>query len=230
MAPQAINLDRTFINVYDNPAEGRDARRTRVRSAVMSDYHKRRKRSRRYHQVNQDQSSSQVPAPQPSGQEPLSPTMSNEICHRSRNSSPSPLLTQLEPRSIALFQQKSWDSSKNARTGAFLIRFLCGQTKKATQDMSGVPFVHRQLYNADTQFEQRPNSLKICEENLKNFENSVVSAVEFWEGVNREQHRIYADVRNPFLSRVVGTDATDTRCKCSTKNSASGNFCPRHRQ
>ncbi|KAH6898079.1 hypothetical protein B0T10DRAFT_543111 [Thelonectria olida] len=196
MAPQTINLDRTFINVYDDPAEGRDARRTRVRSAVMSDYHKRRKRSRRGHQVCHDQSSTQVPnlpESEQGGQEPLAPTIPNELCNRLHDPSPSPLLTQLEPRSVALFQQKTWGSCENARTSTFLIRFLCGQTRKATQDMSCVSFIHRQLKNADTQVEQRPNSLKICEENLRNFENRAMSAVTFWERVHKEQHRIYAE-------------------------------------
>lgn len=42
MAPQQPELDRTFVNLTDDPAEGRGARRTYIRRAVMKNFHKRR--------------------------------------------------------------------------------------------------------------------------------------------------------------------------------------------
>lgn len=38
----STELDRTFVNLTDDPAQGRGARRTYIRRAVMKNYHKRR--------------------------------------------------------------------------------------------------------------------------------------------------------------------------------------------
>ncbi|ETR98606.1 hypothetical protein M419DRAFT_88407 [Trichoderma reesei RUT C-30] len=40
-------LDRTFVNLTDDPAQGRGARRTYIRRAVMKNYHKRRNQKRK---------------------------------------------------------------------------------------------------------------------------------------------------------------------------------------
>ncbi|KAK1244457.1 hypothetical protein MKX07_003256 [Trichoderma sp. CBMAI-0711] len=43
----STELDRTFVNLTDDPAEGRGARRTYIRRAVMKNYHKRRDQKRK---------------------------------------------------------------------------------------------------------------------------------------------------------------------------------------
>lgn len=47
MAPQHSTLDRTFVNLTHDPAEGRGARRTYIRRAVMKNYHERRSQKKR---------------------------------------------------------------------------------------------------------------------------------------------------------------------------------------
>lgn len=47
MAPQQSGINRTFVNLTDNPAEGRGARRTYIRRAVMKSYHERRSQKKR---------------------------------------------------------------------------------------------------------------------------------------------------------------------------------------
>lgn len=47
MASQQSSLDRTFVNLTDDPAEGRGARRTYIRRAVMKSYHQRRSQKKR---------------------------------------------------------------------------------------------------------------------------------------------------------------------------------------
>lgn len=47
MTPQISGLDRTFVNLTDDPAEGRGARRTYIRRAVMKSYHERRSQKKR---------------------------------------------------------------------------------------------------------------------------------------------------------------------------------------
>lgn len=47
MAPQQPDLDRTFVNLTDDPAEGRGARRTYIRRAVMKNFHKRRSQKKK---------------------------------------------------------------------------------------------------------------------------------------------------------------------------------------
>lgn len=47
MAPQPAELDRTFVNLTDDPAEGRGARRTYIRRAVMKNFHKQRNQKKK---------------------------------------------------------------------------------------------------------------------------------------------------------------------------------------
>lgn len=47
MAPQQSSLDRTFVNLTHDPAEGRGARRTYIRRAVMKSYHERRSQKKK---------------------------------------------------------------------------------------------------------------------------------------------------------------------------------------
>ncbi|KAL6697522.1 hypothetical protein J3F84DRAFT_347243 [Trichoderma pleuroticola] len=47
MAPQPPELDRTFVNLTDDPAEGRGARRTYIRRAVMKNFHKQRNQKKK---------------------------------------------------------------------------------------------------------------------------------------------------------------------------------------
>jgi hypothetical protein len=47
MAPQQPNLDRTFVNLTHDPAEGRGARRTYIRRAVMKNFHKSRSQKKK---------------------------------------------------------------------------------------------------------------------------------------------------------------------------------------
>lgn len=47
MAPQHSDLNRTFVNLTHDPAEGRGARRTYIRRAVMKSYHERQSQKKR---------------------------------------------------------------------------------------------------------------------------------------------------------------------------------------
>lgn len=54
MAPQQSSLDRTFVNLTHDPAEGRGARRTYIRRAVMKSYHERRSQKKRASKLETD--------------------------------------------------------------------------------------------------------------------------------------------------------------------------------
>ncbi|UKZ82413.1 hypothetical protein TrVFT333_010201 [Trichoderma virens FT-333] len=61
MAAQQPELDRTFVNLTDDPAEGRGARRTYIRRAVMKNFHKRRNQKKRASRHEGEATSSCIP-------------------------------------------------------------------------------------------------------------------------------------------------------------------------
>lgn len=157
----------TFINLTDNPGDGRDKRRNFVRRTVMRDYHQRRKkhhacrdsqgqalrpRTRKQSSTAEEKSrtksapsNSHPPSLQPPeperGEAATQDSRDVKICVDATPQSRCPL----EPRSAQLFQPKPWASPQLALISRLIRRYLLGQPVKAAWDVSHVAFVHRRF-------------------------------------------------------------------------------------
>ncbi|KAK5991200.1 hypothetical protein PT974_09478 [Cladobotryum mycophilum] len=168
--------DRTFVNLTDDPAQGRSARRIYVRRAVMKNYHKRRRQ-----QTGGQREPATTSYPEPIVAHPVT----------------------LQMHQFYPFEPRTSHISQMSRV---VIQFLCGQITKAAQDVTYVPFIHRLfaegILRADAQDSQdshsapKINSLKQCQLLLQEHgfqdEATDVSQSVLWSKVHEHQEWIYA--------------------------------------
>lgn len=155
----------TFINLTDNPGDGRDKRRNFVRRTVMLDYHYRRRkqhscknsqeqvlrpRTRKQSSTTEEipteyaTSNSHPPSLHIEESEIVEARKDSRDADIESNTTP-PFLCPLEPRSAQLFQPKQRTDPHLALISRLIRRFLLGQTVKAAWDISHVTFVHRRF-------------------------------------------------------------------------------------
>ncbi|KAH8702552.1 hypothetical protein BGW36DRAFT_373061 [Talaromyces proteolyticus] len=199
MALSAAQPEYTFINLTDNPVKNRDERRSFVRRAVMSDYHKRRKR----YTNSQDTILSQLRTRTFLGESGAESGHSESVrfegaINDSSDTYIARSLTPLEQFSVGLFQPKYWADPQHAQMSRLVTGFLCGQTIKAAQDMSYVAFIHRKFQGACKEFDTINNPLKSCGVLLRAFASGSSSAdlycAALWDIVHEQQEEIYKQI------------------------------------
>ena len=173
----------TFINLTDNPSQGRESRRTQVRRTVMRDYHQRRKRRKN---PSPDEVALSLPSTSVSRVIPNFPVSM-------------PSLARLEPQSTTLLQPKTWASPQQAQISRLIIQYLGGLTQKAGQDMSCVAFVHRGFKDMVRVPGYGKTPLEICGEVLHSFEHDTYASAAdryfaLWTRVHHHQEEIYLQV------------------------------------
>ncbi len=183
----------TFINLTDNPSQGRESRRKHVRRTVMRDYHQRRKRRKN---PSPDEVALIPPRTSVSRVFPTLPV-------------PMPSLARLEPQSTTLLRPKTWTSPQQAQISRLIIQYLGGLTQKAGQDMSCVAFVHRGFKDMVRVHGHSKTPLEICGEVLHSFENDTYASAAdryfaLWTRVHRHQEEIYLQVLSNQIRVFVG--------------------------
>jgi hypothetical protein len=219
----------TFINLSDNPGDGRDERRNLVRRAVMLGYHERRKQLD-YHGrpatskgtprtvnslevMDSGTSTGDTGAGKLHSQADSGPTKtipkpkSRETIPSSRHGNLDGLPCRLETRATRLLQPMHWTDPQHAHTSALIRTFLRGQPMKAARNLTHVAFVHRRF--GDEVRINLENPLKRCGRLLRRFlVNGGVATperqVELWDSVHEEQERLYRQVSDSrTLARAI---------------------------
>ncbi|KAH7009221.1 uncharacterized protein B0I36DRAFT_342598 [Microdochium trichocladiopsis] len=210
MPRSTVESEYTFVNLTDNPAKGRDERRTFVRQTVMSDYHKRRRKKdhnpgdtsmrdspARPTIIEYDRSS----CSSGSQTELESEQATNGACRADEAAQGSSVL--LGPRSLYLFQPKLWSESESSQISHLIVRFLCGQPIKAAHDLSYAIFVHRHFKDAQhvgAGSSSSSHPLTACAELLHTFVAATPSTSmdypALWARVHEQQEWIYAQTDN----------------------------------
>ncbi|KAH8888047.1 hypothetical protein GQ53DRAFT_265514 [Thozetella sp. PMI_491] len=172
----------TFINVTENPAQSREARRNEVRRTVMRNYHRRRKREGKPRLAS---ASSQPTVPAPTCGADTNPVAFSMP------------LASLEPRSATLFQPKKWSKPHHAQIGRLIIHYLCGQTWRAGHDLSQVAFVHQYVKNGPLILGMNSNPLKVCGDVLRSFEHATLATPggshdDLWIRIHHHQEQLYS--------------------------------------
>ncbi|KAL6866845.1 hypothetical protein J3F83DRAFT_131886 [Trichoderma novae-zelandiae] len=194
-SPQHLpELDRTFVNLTDDPAQGRGARRTYIRRAVMKNFHKRR---------NQKKAASRCEAKTATGPRSnaskASPAPNNLASWRL-----SPRMCALIPK-FGLFEQRKFSEPSLMHMSNSILRYLCGQASKVAYDLSLVTFLHpcseQELESGSESPSSKPSPLKTCQKLLRAYgscrSNTLGLAVDsepLWEMIHQHQEWIYAKV------------------------------------
>ncbi|KAL6882991.1 hypothetical protein HDV57DRAFT_468589 [Trichoderma longibrachiatum] len=189
----STELDRTFVNLTDDPAQGRGARRTYIRRAVMKNYHKRR---------NQKKTSSDEYAVAASMRESAwkASMAANELI----NSRRSPQMCALIPK-FRLFEQRKFSEPSLMQMSNSVLRYLCGQASKVCHDLSLVAFLHtsseQELESDSASPGSKSSPLKTCQNLLRAYGSCKsetlglsVDKEELWEMIHQHQEWIYAKV------------------------------------
>ncbi|KAL7948433.1 hypothetical protein V8C42DRAFT_251266 [Trichoderma barbatum] len=196
MAPQQPELDRTFVNLTNDPAEGRGARRTYIRRAVMNNLHKRR---------NQRKKASRYEAQAAPGileNAPLVPVARIDW----KSGPPSHALIP----EFCLFELRRFPNPSMMQIGNFVLRFLCGQAAKVAHDLSLVGFIHpsseHELEIGSRDASMKLSPLKTCQDLLRSYgsykSDSHILSVDkqpLWEMIHQHQEWIYSKI-NAFSS------------------------------
>ncbi|KAL7930439.1 hypothetical protein V8C35DRAFT_312628 [Trichoderma chlorosporum] len=195
MAPQQAELDRTFVNLTNDPAEGRGARRTYIRRAVMKNFHKRRnqKKALRYAAEN---------SPSSVENEPLEPVT---LIDWQLGPPPRALIPE-----FCLFEQRRFYDPSMVLISSFMLKYLCGQASKVAHDISLLAFVHpysEHALESDTgSAGMRLSPLKTCQNFLRAYSSyksdSITVSVDrepLWEMIHQHQEWIYSKI-NTFTS------------------------------
>ena len=200
-------VDRPFINVTGSPAVGRDARRIHIRSTVMSNYHKRRAQKKKHTKLRNslplgtfDSSSQRAAKPSPrhaTSVLPDSTTSSVQVTSDTAVSLPAPPLAAASPS--GLFSPKNFDNPDHTHMSRIMVRFLCGQVKKAVQGLSHVSFVHRKI--VETEAGQSQNPLVVCRDVLRSdYDANTLHSPALWEKIDAAQEDTYLQVRSSCIS------------------------------
>lgn len=108
-------------------------------------------------------------------------------------------------RSVLLLRPKLWADARCTRTGQLIIRFLCGQVDKATNDLSNVSFIHWQLHDESPGTDQDP--LRLCQATLRRYRDTespfALKEAVLWKDVHVQQERIYVQVRPHLMAETV---------------------------
>ncbi|KAJ9605418.1 hypothetical protein H2200_010075 [Cladophialophora chaetospira] len=160
-----------FINLTDNPDAGRHARRMHIRRIVMLERHKRRHEDKILATCAEKTPEAPEEAINIGRQQDRNDrcTGSDELSMDSNNARTTQLSAQMELWSMQLFQPRLWLNPDQENTTRLIIEFLCGQTKKAAQNISHVFFIHRRFNNVAKKVDMGQNPLKICGKNLKHW-------------------------------------------------------------
>ncbi|KAL7910163.1 hypothetical protein GGI35DRAFT_448012 [Trichoderma velutinum] len=196
MTPQPPELDRTFVNLTDDPAEGRGARRTYIRRAVMKNFHKRRSQKKKAMR-REAETTSRIFENGPLDLGALLDWQSSPPYHA------------LIPE-FSLFERKRFSDPSMMQMSNFVLRYLCGQASKATHDISLVGFVHpfteHELESDSGDASMKLSALKTCQNLLRaygsyqsNSSGLSVNKEALWEMIHQHQEWIYTKL-NTFTS------------------------------
>ncbi|KAL6901616.1 hypothetical protein GGI43DRAFT_362485 [Trichoderma evansii] len=189
MASQQSGLDRTFVNLTDDPAEGRGARRTYIRRAVMKSYHERRSQKKRI-------SKSEADATKERAEMHLASLIDRQMA-------PQPYA--LIPKFI-LFERIKYSEPPMINTSCFILRYLCGQVSKASQDLSFVGFIHNTSSNHELQgssehmimnlnpLKTSLNLLQVYGISRNNSIGVTADNESLWELIHQHQEWIYSKI------------------------------------
>ncbi|EHK18907.1 uncharacterized protein TRIVIDRAFT_44263 [Trichoderma virens Gv29-8] len=195
MAAQQPELDHTFVNLTDDPAEGRGARRTYIRRAVMKNFHKRRNQKKRASRNEGEATSSSIPE-----NGPLEPVTLIDW----QSGPPSRALIP----NFLLFEQRKLSGLPMMQISNFILRFLCGQASKVAHDSSLVGFVHPSSeHELEVNLEgaaMKPSPLKTCQNLLRAYGSYKSDTLSWsvdkeplWEMIHQHQEWIYSKAREP---------------------------------
>ncbi|KAH8124447.1 hypothetical protein LI328DRAFT_168553 [Trichoderma asperelloides] len=191
MAPQKSGLDRTFVNLTDDPAEGRGARRTYIRRAVMKSYHERRSQKKRA-------SKSEGDVAEKRAEKHLAALMAS-------------IDKQMAPQSYALipkfilFERIKFSEPPMAQISCLILRYLCGQVSKASHDLSFVGFIHHttsqnELKDNSENMVMNHNTLRTSLNVLQscNYSNNLPGLAadneSLWKLIHQHQEWIYSRI------------------------------------
>ncbi|QYT04447.1 hypothetical protein H0G86_011353 [Trichoderma simmonsii] len=196
MAPQPAELDRTFVNLTDDPAEGRGARRTYIRRAVMKNFHKQRNQKKKALR-REAGTTSLILENGPLDPGPLIDWQSGPPYHA------------LIPK-FSLFEQRRFSDPSMMQMSNFVLQYLCGQASKATHDISLVgfchPFTENELESDSEDASMKLSALKTCQNLLRaygsyqsNSSSLSVNKEALWEMIHQHQEWIYTKI-NTFTT------------------------------
>ncbi|EGR45461.1 uncharacterized protein TRIREDRAFT_111059 [Trichoderma reesei QM6a] len=193
-------LDRTFVNLTDDPAQGRGARRTYIRRAVMKNYHKRR---------NQKRKASRYEAEVAAGI-PENAAEASMMPKYLVNLRLSPQMCALVPK-FSLFEQRKFPEPSLMQISNSILRYMCGQASKVAHNLSLVAFIHpsseQELENGSASASSKLSPLKTCQNLLRAYGSCKseklglsVDQELLWEMIHQHQEWIYAKARRGFSS------------------------------
>ncbi|KAL7818314.1 hypothetical protein V8C26DRAFT_397310 [Trichoderma gracile] len=185
--------DRTFVNLTDDPAQGRGARRTYVRRAVMTNYHKRRNQKKKA-----SRSEAEVATGTREGVSEVSMTPNDLVSSRLN-----PQICALVPM-FSLFEQRRFPEPSLMHMSNSVLRYLCGQASKVALDLSLVAFLHpssEQELESSASPSSTLSPLKTCQNLLRAYGSCKsetlglsVDREPLWEMIHQHQEWIYAKV------------------------------------
>ncbi|KAH0491801.1 hypothetical protein TgHK011_003209 [Trichoderma gracile] len=186
--------DRTFVNLTDDPAQGRGARRTYVRRAVMTNYHKRRNQKKKA-----SRSEPEAATGTREGVSEVSMTPNDLVSSRLN-----PQMCALVPM-FSLFEQRRFPEPSLMHMSNSVLRYLCGQASKVALDLSLVAFLHpssEQELESSASSSSRLSPLKTCQNLLRAYGSCKSETVglsvdrePLWEMIHQHQEWIYAKAR-----------------------------------
>ncbi|KAL7800056.1 hypothetical protein V8C37DRAFT_398296 [Trichoderma ceciliae] len=198
MAPQQPEIDCTFVNLTHDPAEGRGARRTYVRRAVMKNFHRRRNLKKNAFKSEAETATNNLEKPLVS------------VASIARRMGPQ---SRVLIPDFSLFEKRKFPEPPMMQMSSFVLRYLCGQATKAAQDLTLVEFIHTPSQyevgcgSEDTTMSLNP--LKTCQGLLQaysTYKNDHLSISldkgSLWEMIHQHQEWIYSKARrvNTFTS------------------------------
>jgi hypothetical protein len=195
----AGGVDPNFIIITHAPCEGREKRRSFVRHRVMLNYHAQKqiqKKQRQKVQKHEDGSVSTIPKTQTrsSRKTKILTRLSTSSCPPPSSSSSSSSSSSIHrpPQSAHLLLPKLFPTTAPGAhsTSQTMLRFFCGQVRKATRGLSSVAFVHGRVVEADD-----GNPLMACRDLLRRY-GTVEGGMgrEGWRRVGEMQDGIYVEV------------------------------------
>lgn len=200
-----------FINVSNNPDDGRDLRRTRVRRIVMSEHHRRRRRLQREGEQLPGQELQASSGGETGRLSSLVADPSQQAFARMGLHQP---FLAMQVWSDSLFQSRQWSSTLYDRMSCTIKAFLVGQTPKAAKKLSHTFFIHKQYDNMDDHTLNTFTPLQTCKQLLcfsslykscsgPSYSDLAFSHSAFWSIVQKEQDMIYTRVGNPLSHHLT---------------------------
>jgi hypothetical protein len=189
----------TFVNMTDDPDEGREARRVFVRRSVMLDYHHRRRKPIRP-EANVGAAPVAVACERHDASAATS-TTDEDSFQEQTNSQALPkfddrkIPQSLESYTAKLFTARFWPDSQHSRLSKLVQSFMVGQVFRAARDVSGVNFIHN-TFSRHISLEDPTNPLSRCIYILRAACEASVSSQEtlLWPKVHDELERMHNEV------------------------------------